>query len=78
MPQITDGMQARPLGGITWRKGSHSNPYGNCVELAELAASLIAVRNSRHSAGPVLVYPRAAMTAFVQAVKEGEFDGMAG
>jgi hypothetical protein len=43
------------------------------VELAELAASLIAVRNSRHPGGPALIYTRAEMAAFVQAVKEGEF-----
>jgi Domain of unknown function (DUF397) len=75
MPQITDGMPATPLGGATWRKSSHSNPSGNCVELAELAASLIAVRNSRHPGGPALICPCAGVAAFLQAVKEGEFDG---
>jgi hypothetical protein len=78
MPQVTDGMPATLLWEIRWTKSSHSNPYGNCVEVAELAGGKIAVRNSRHPGGSALFSPRAAMAAFVQAVKEGEFDEMAG
>jgi hypothetical protein len=36
----------------------------------------IAVRNSRHPGGPVLIFPRAEMAAFIQGAKEGEFDEM--
>lgn len=75
MPQVTDGMLATPLGAATWRKSSHSNPHGNCVEWAELAGRKIAVRNSRHPGGPALICPCVGVVAFVQAVKEGEFDG---
>ena len=78
MPQVTDGMSATLLWGVRWTKSSHSNPFGNCVEVAELTGGKIAVRNSRHPGGPALIYTRAEMTAFVQAVKEGEFDEMAG
>jgi hypothetical protein len=74
MPQITNSMRATLLGGLTWRKSSHSSPEGNCVELAELAGSKIAVRNSRRPGGPALICTRAAMAAFVQGVKEGEFN----
>lgn len=74
MSQVTNGVPATLRYAVTWRKSSHSNPYGNCVELAALAGGGIAVRNSREPAGSSQVYTRSAMTAFVRAVKEGEFE----
>ena len=61
-----------------WRKSSASNPTGNCVELAELPDGEVAVRNSRHPAGPTLVYTRAEIAAFIRGVRAGEFDDLAG
>ena len=63
---------------LRWRKSSASNPTGNCVELAELASGRIAVRNSRHPSGPVLVYSRAEIAAFLSGIRAGEFDDLAG
>lgn len=57
-----------------WRKSSFSNPSGNCVELAELATGLIAVRNSREPEGTVLHYTRPEVDAFIRGAKNGEFD----
>jgi hypothetical protein len=74
MPRITDGILSPLLQEIKWTKSSHSNPHGNCVELAELAGGQVAVRSSRYPGGPALLYTRAEMAAFVQAVKEEEFD----
>jgi len=62
---------------LSWRKSSASNPSGNCVELAELAGGDIAMRNSRHPAGPMIVYSRAEMAAFICGIRSGEFDDLA-
>jgi hypothetical protein len=75
MPQVTDCI---PMRGMTWRKSSHSNPNGNCVELTELGDGKIAVRNSRYPGGPAQIYTRAAMAVFVSAMKDDEFDHRAG
>jgi hypothetical protein len=34
------------------------------------------MRNSRHPAGPALVYTRAEITAFLAGAKSGEFDDL--
>lgn len=77
MATVRNGETAT-LRELTWTKSSYSNPNGNCVELAELPGEMMAVRNSRHPAGPALIYPRAELAAFVRAVKEGEFPGTTG
>ena len=64
--------------GLLWRKSTASNPGGNCVELAELPGGNIAVRNSRHPRGSMLVYTRAEIAAFIAGVRDGEFDDLAG
>jgi hypothetical protein len=78
MALIPNGMLATLLHGVTWRKSSHSNPAGECVELANLTNGEVAVRNSRHPGGPVLTFTRVEMAAFIQDAKEGEFDEMTG
>jgi hypothetical protein len=74
MEERYNGMPATALGPLAWLKSQHSNPSGNCVEVACLPTGEIAVRNSRHPAGPVLLYTQAEMAAFVQGAKDGEFD----
>jgi hypothetical protein len=64
-------------GHTRWRKSTVSNPSGNCVELAELTGGMVAVRNSRQPSGPVLIYTRAEIAAFIQGVQRGEFDDLA-
>ena len=62
----------------SWRKSRHSNPSGNCVEIAALPGGTIAIRNSRHPAGPALVYPRADFAAFLAGARDGDFDHLPG
>jgi Domain of unknown function (DUF397) len=63
-PQSADSVQ--------WRKSSHSAANGNCVEVAELGAT-IGVRDSKAGAGsPVLKFPPAAWAAFLADVKSRE------
>jgi hypothetical protein len=62
---------ARELSGATWWKSSHSNPSGNCVEVARLPAGRVAVRDSRAPGGGVLVFTGAQWQAFLAAVRAG-------
>lgn len=73
------GRTVRPavLAALPWRKSRASNPSGNCVELAPLPGGDVAVRNSRHPAGPVLIYTRAELAAFLKGAQNGEFDDLA-
>jgi hypothetical protein len=59
--------------GRRWTKSSYSGPQGNCVEVAFQADGHIAVRNSRHPAGPELVFTAAEWDAFLAGARDGEF-----
>jgi len=72
---IRNGMPAAELPEVTWRKSRRSGPQGgNCVEIAHLPDGQVAVRNSRHSAGPALVFTSAEWAAFVGGARDGDFD----
>jgi len=68
-----NGVQASKLRMASWHKSSHSNPSGNCVEAAQLAAGEVAVRNSRYPDGPALIFTRAEWDAFLLGARDGEF-----
>ncbi|WP_030544832.1 DUF397 domain-containing protein [Streptomyces albus] len=69
--------RADDMENAVWRKSHRSAPGGNCVELAALPGGRIAVRNSRYPGGPVLVWTRAEMAAFLRGAKDGDFDALA-
>jgi hypothetical protein len=71
LPQLTE-----TVSDTAWRKSSYSGPHGNCVELAVVPTGDVAVRNSRHPAGPALTFTAAELDAFLRGVKGGEFDDL--
>jgi hypothetical protein len=71
-----NGMPAGELRGARWRKSGRSSAQGNCVQTAELPHDQVAVRNSRHPKGPALIFSQAEVRAFLQGVKDGDFDNL--
>ncbi|MFF3512873.1 DUF397 domain-containing protein [Streptomyces sp. NPDC002573] len=62
-----DCVECAPLGSLSWRKSSYSGDQGgNCVEIAELPGATVAVRDSKTPGGPVLAFPPAVFTTFVE------------
>ena len=56
-----------------WRKSSHSGSNG-CIEVAG-SGDQVAVRDSKDPSGPVLVFTPHEWRAFLDGVRDGEFDG---
>ncbi len=73
-----NGVPAGELAGAQWRKSARSSAQGNCVELARLSGSGVAIRNSRDPEGPALVFTDAELEAFLGGVKDGDFDDVLG
>jgi Domain of unknown function (DUF397) len=71
-----NGVPAGDLPGARWRKSGRSSAQGNCVELARLAGAEVAIRNSRHPQGPALIFTDAELDAFLEGVKDGDFDDL--
>lgn len=59
--------------GLVWIKSSLSYARNNCVEVADLGAGNVGVRNSRDPGGTTLEFTSAEWQAFVGGVLNGEF-----
>ncbi|MCP9623719.1 DUF397 domain-containing protein [Nocardia otitidiscaviarum] len=59
--------------GARWFKSTHSTGAKECVEIAFLAG-VVGVRDSKHPAGPALMFTPAAWEGFTAAVTAGRFD----
>ncbi|AVT30330.1 DUF397 domain-containing protein [Plantactinospora sp. BC1] len=54
------------LTGARWRRSSRSNSSGgNCVEVADTLAGVVAVRDSKDPGGPALTFGPDAWRAFL-------------
>lgn len=63
------------LGNAKWRKSSRSNGSGgNCVEVADNLPGIVAVRDSKNPDGPALAFTRDRWNAFLDGLKDGQFD----
>ncbi|MFC4517436.1 MULTISPECIES: DUF397 domain-containing protein [Streptomyces] len=66
MPRYVPSPSAQPARcDAVWHRSSYSTGMNNCVETALLGTGLLAVRDSRRDAGPVLLFPRTTWSAFV-------------
>jgi hypothetical protein len=60
------------LDGAIWRKSTYSGANG-CVEVAFVDGH-IAVRDSKHQRGPILVFTPVEWKAFLSGAHDGEFE----
>ncbi|MFD8568876.1 DUF397 domain-containing protein [Streptomyces sp. NPDC059639] len=67
---VSDSMS---LSGARWRRSSRSTGANNCVEAAPLpsgpAAGLLAVRDSKNTAGPAVLFAPSAWEEFLSSLR---------
>ncbi|MEV6183046.1 DUF397 domain-containing protein [Streptomyces sp. NPDC052016] len=58
------------LGDAVWRRSSHSSGNGACVEVA-VAGRVVAVRDSKDTGRPALLFSPRGWSAFLEAADDG-------
>ncbi|GAU68828.1 hypothetical protein SSP35_09_00710 [Streptomyces sp. NBRC 110611] len=65
------------MSAAVWRKSSYSNSSGgDCVEVVDNLPGIVPVRDSKDPHGPAIVFPAAAWSSFVSAVKNADAPGL--
>ncbi|MET9881631.1 DUF397 domain-containing protein [Streptomyces sp. NPDC006430] len=64
-PLTTSGLLIR----ARWRRSSRSTGMNNCVETAVLGGGLLAVRDSKRTAGPAVLFTGPAWDGFLASVR---------
>lgn len=64
--------------GPVWIKSSFSFANGNCVEVARLNGGHVGVRDSKAPHAGVLRFTAAEWAAFMDGIRNGEFDDFVG
>jgi hypothetical protein len=61
------------LPGASWRKSSRSGTQSDCVEMAwyTATAARLAVRDSKNTTGPILLFPQPSIAALIHDLKSG-------
>lgn len=60
------------LSRAVWRKSRRSQQSGACVEVARNLPGVVAVRDSKHRDGPVLIFGLSEWQSFVSGIKAGK------
>jgi Domain of unknown function (DUF397) len=58
---------------LQWFKSSKSSANGQCTMCARLPGGGMAVRDSKHPDGPLLLFPPRQWQTFTKGIKLGEF-----
>jgi uncharacterized protein DUF397 len=74
MDRIYNGMPAKQLGTVGWRKPWSGGNGGSCVEAMRLRDGRVALRQSNDPDGPALICSHREIERFIEAVKSGEAD----
>ncbi|XVQ10890.1 DUF397 domain-containing protein [Spirillospora sp. CA-255316] len=62
------------LSAAVWRKSSRSTAQGNeCVEIAA-TTGFVAIRDSKHSAGPSMTVKRSTFALLAEEIRRGQHD----
>ena len=65
-------MGAHDLRRAQWCTSTHSANGSTCVEVAQNLPGIVAVRDSKDSVGPALVFTQDEWRAFIENVREAE------
>ena len=61
------------LSRAAWRRSSHCDNSGSCVEVAFVGQAVVAIRSSDGPDGPIVVYSNEEWKTFLEGVRDGEF-----